>query len=508
MITGVMRSLSSSSFSLMMRTRAVSPGRLRRIWLKRSMCSTPMLLRMWIAHFLPSVARSIPTGHCLDPREILVLCFVSSATSIFSRLVYSWYLSRSYIDYACHLVMSSTGASWPVVAGTYKVGDPKAPVAVCALTSERLMDPLAGLPEVAIAGIVYTANLGITRIILNVTTNPSIRFLLICGKESALFQPGQSLVALAENGVDDAKRIIGAAGYDPVLPTIAPDQVDQFRKQVEILDWTGEEDLQALEKRVKSLSARNPGPFKTDKTPTSRIAAGEAFASIRPGGQREPLIYDPKGYFVISIDPDKKEIILRHYLPDHTPAHEMRGRGATSMLLGLLRDGLVTQLSHAGYLGEELAKAQTALQFSLRYDQDRPLRPRETPAQPAAEGTKTTTTGPPKIPAVPVLTLKQLGETAPGTLVDLFFSVTDLPREQVLGGVFLLPDETGTNQAFPRTSQRLEVEWGPTSKLIMGGADDLVVGALLRVVGKFGENNLVHGEQLVVLTRVAKVLGQ
>jgi len=53
---------------------------------------------------------------------------------------------------------------------------------------------------------------------------------------------GQSLVALAENGVDNAKRIIGAAGYDPVLPTIAPDQVDQFRKQVEVLDWTGEED--------------------------------------------------------------------------------------------------------------------------------------------------------------------------------------------------------------------------------------------------------------------------
>ena len=138
--------------------------------------------------------------------------------------------------------MSSTGSSWPVVAGTYKVGDPKAPVAVCALTSERLMDPLAGLPGVAVAGMVYTANLGITRIILNVTTNPSIRFLLICGKESALFQPGQSLVVLAENGVDDAKRIIGAACYDPVLPTIAPDQVNQFRKQVEVLDWTGEED--------------------------------------------------------------------------------------------------------------------------------------------------------------------------------------------------------------------------------------------------------------------------
>jgi len=392
--------------------------------------------------------------------------------------------------------------------GTYQVGDPNGPVAVCALTSERLIGPLVVLPGVAIVGMVYTANLGITRIIVNITSNPAIRFLLICGKDSALFKPGQSLVALAEKGVDDKRRIIDAAGYDPVLPSIDPEQVTQFQKQVEVLDWTGEEDLQVLQERVKSLSDRNPGVFTSERNETGEPRRQEEFVSIRPGGQREPLLYDPKGYFVITIEPEQKEILLRHYLPDHTPSHEMRGRGATSMLLGLLRDGLVTQLSHAGYLGEELAKAQTALQFGLRYDQDRPLRPRETPAQPVAEGTKTTTTGPPKIPAVPVLTLKQLGETAPGTLVDLFFSVTDLPREQVLGGVFLLPDETGTNQAFPRTSQRLEVEWGPTSKLIMGGANDLVVGALLRVVGKYDQNSLVHGEQLVVLTRVAKILGQ
>jgi tetrahydromethanopterin S-methyltransferase subunit A len=407
--------------------------------------------------------------------------------------------------------MSSTGPSWPVVAGTYKVGDPKAPVAVCALTSERLIDPLVGLPGVAIAGMVYTANLGIARIILNVTTNPSIRFLLICGKDSALFQPGQSLVALAENGVDDAKRIIGAAGYDPVLPTIYPDQVDQFRKQIEVLDWTGEENLQALEERVKSLSARNPGPFTTDKTLTSPKTAGESFTSIRPGGQREPLIYDPKGYFVISIDRDQKELILRHYLPDHTPAHEMHGRGATSMLLGLLRDGLVTQLSHAGYLGEELAKAQTALQFGLRYDQDRLLRPSDSPGaiSPQTIGSEKQSTTPPQAPPkrsfVEVSTLKQLETIAPNTDVDLFLSVTDLPREHVLGGIFVEPDMTGASRVLRGTAQRIEIEWSAASRLVMGGAEHLVVGAILRVVGKFDENNLVHGEQIIVLTRVEKL---
>src|SRR5215472_5685187 len=122
----------------------------------------------------------------------------------------------------------TSSAAWPAIAGGYQVGDPQAPVAVCALTSEHLIAPLAGLAGVAIAGKVYTANLGIERIVVNVTANPAIRFLLICGKDSPLFHPGQSLVALSEQGLDDQRQIIGAIGYDPVLPTLAPERVTQF----------------------------------------------------------------------------------------------------------------------------------------------------------------------------------------------------------------------------------------------------------------------------------------
>jgi len=397
------------------------------------------------------------------------------------------------------------GTSWPVMPGVYQVGDPNGPVAVCALTSEKLVSPLVGVQGVAIAGIVYTANLGITRIIVNITSNPAIRFLLICGKDSALFRPGQSLVALSEHGVDGQRRIVQAAGYDPVLPSIDPEQVAQFRKQVEVLDWTGEEDVELLRERIKSLAVRNPGMFVTDQTTTTPSQSREEFVSIRPGGQREPLIYDPKGYFVITIEPEPKEILLRHYLPDHNPAHEMRGRGATSMLLGLLRDGLVTQLSHAGYLGEELAKAQIALQFGLRYDQDRLLRP--------SESSKDTTIAAPPSPQAPprpkpvqLYTLKQLEAVVPpGTDVELFLSVTDQPREHVLGGIFAEADETGPSRTLTRTTQRIEVEWTPTIKFAMGDAADLAVGALLRVFGKFDQNHLIHGEMIVVLTKVAQL---
>src|SRR5215467_8263781 len=139
--------------------------------------------------------------------------------------------------------MTSSVVPWPVIAGSYDVGDPQGSVAVCTLTTESLIAPLARLSGVAIAGKVYTANLGITRIVINVTANPAIRFLLVCGKDSPLFHPGQSLVALAENGLDDQRLIVGAIGYQPVLSPQAAARVDHFRRQVEVIDWSGEEDL-------------------------------------------------------------------------------------------------------------------------------------------------------------------------------------------------------------------------------------------------------------------------
>ncbi len=272
---------------------------------------------------------------------------------------------------------TNSSIMWPVLPGAYQVGDPRAPVAVCALTSLDLTAPLARLPGVAIAGNVYTANHGIERILLNLIANPAIRFLLLCGKDATLFQPAQSLVALGERGTDTQRRIVGAPGYEPVLPTASLEQVARFRAQVEVVDWTGEEQVDALAERVRDLAARSPGRFAGAEMSVTPQVQEPPFATIRPGGQREPLQYDPKGYFVITLDREADQIILRHYLSDHSPAHEMRGRSAGPMLLGLLREGLVSQLSHAGYLGEELAKAQAALQTGWRYTQDRPLRASE-----------------------------------------------------------------------------------------------------------------------------------
>jgi tetrahydromethanopterin S-methyltransferase subunit A len=267
---------------------------------------------------------------------------------------------------------------WPVVPGAYAVGDPIAPVAICTLTDDALYPALARLPGVAIAGRLNTANLGIEDLIVNVTANPRIRFLVLCGKESPVFRAGQTLRALVENGTTAERRIVGAEGFDPVLGNVTLERIDRFRRQIELTDQTGESDTGVIEATARALSARDPGAFQLGRSVEAAASVGAPFVRLAPGGKREPLWYDPKGFFVITVDRPAGEMVVRHYTREYAPAHEMRGHSGEAIVLGLLREELVTQLSHAAYLGAELAKAETALRLDLHYEQDRQLRQRNT----------------------------------------------------------------------------------------------------------------------------------
>ena len=281
-----------------------------------------------------------------------------------------------------HIRTHDDRGSWPVTPGAYVLGDPEASVAVCTLTSTSLANPVAELPGVAIAGRLFTCNLGIEKIVINVNANRRIRGLLICGMESELFQPGQGLSAMIANGVDRDRRIVGGKGYLPVLSGVSADAVDQFRRQVVFVDRTGVADVAMIRDEVERL-VTELGPPPDSAPPPIRASVGDLhsddsrFTVLRPGGKREPLSYDPKGYIVITLERDEGIIAARHYLPNASPAHVMRGRSGEGMILAMIREGIVTQLSHAAYLGAELQKAEAALRLGLNYEQDQPLKKRD-----------------------------------------------------------------------------------------------------------------------------------
>jgi len=87
--------------------------------------------------------------------------------------------------------------------------------------------------------------------------------------------------------------------------------------------------------------------------------------------KEEPFVEDPRGYFLISIDKDKKEIIVKHKLNDGRDSGiEFRGNNAAHIYRSIIHENLISKLDHAAYLGKELERAGVALKEGKDYVQD------------------------------------------------------------------------------------------------------------------------------------------
>lgn len=257
---------------------------------------------------------------------------------------------------------------WPLLAGDYRVVRFRAPIALCTLNSEPLAGQLADrAPEgVSLVGALHTENLGIERIIRNVLSNPYIRFLIVAGEDTQQavgHLPGQSIVSLAANGLDERGRIVGARGKRPFLRNVTRAQVDAFRAQVEVVDHIGEEDPVVIMDAVAACSTRDPGPFGDAPADTNvaTIIAQEP----------ERLISDPAGFFVIYPERRRGLIVVEHYTNTAVLNCVIEATTPAAASATLIERGLVSRLDHAAYLGRELGRAEHALLHGTPYVQDR-----------------------------------------------------------------------------------------------------------------------------------------
>lgn len=258
-------------------------------------------------------------------------------------------------------------AGWPPLPGSYTALRYQAPVAVCTLTDEGLYTSLkaGGMTDMAIVGTLQTENLGIERLIINITSNPHIRHLILCGpdtRQAIGHLPGQSLLALAESGLDDKGRIVGAKGHRPVLRNIGRDVVDHFRHTVELVNMIGEARPEPIREAVRTRAARNLGPA-TPLTPANSVTP-------IPGYLPERMVSDPAGYFVVYVDATRRTLSLEHYRNDGALDVIVEGKSAAELYVPAVEKNLLTRLDHAAYLGRELAKAERALMTGEIYVQD------------------------------------------------------------------------------------------------------------------------------------------
>jgi tetrahydromethanopterin S-methyltransferase subunit A len=166
---------------------------------------------------------------------------------------------------------AETAADYPPEEGCYLRGNDYSPVAVAVILRwmrEHTPRDIENLVRVAVesgaalAGTLQTENIGIEKIICNIVSNPNIRYLVVCAPESRGHLVGNALLALAKNGTDDRKRIIGTEAATPYLFNIQPVFVERFRKQVTIIDLINEGLPEVLQQAVRSCYQEKPTAFR------------------------------------------------------------------------------------------------------------------------------------------------------------------------------------------------------------------------------------------------------
>lgn len=264
-------------------------------------------------------------------------------------------------------------ASWPPVIGEYFVLDSSAPVAVSTLASVELAAQLAQRKPagLAIVGKTETESIGLDKVIKNVITNSALRFLIVAGREADGHRSGQTLIALAANGVDAQHRIIGSLGKRPYVRNVSLDEINAFRQQVQVIDLIGCENLDEITARIGLLAQSVPAPCSCGSCcDTPAPINSSSVATLTVAESTDTVSMDKAGYFVIVPVADRQVINVEHYAYDDTLLHVVEGPNARTLYLSIIANQWVSELSHAANLGKELAKAELALQHGFKYVQD------------------------------------------------------------------------------------------------------------------------------------------
>ncbi|MBR4991132.1 MAG: hypothetical protein IKY96_08215 [Oscillospiraceae bacterium] len=270
-------------------------------------------------------------------------------------------------------VLEGTGETLPTL-GEYHILalDNAHPVAVSTLGDCNLPDILAARKPngMCVVGKTETENIGIEKIIQNTLAVPSIRYLLLCGEDSQGHFSGQTMLSLFENGVNERMRVIGAKGKRPILANTTPQTVAAFTNQIEIIDMIGCADADEIIRKIEELAAQ---PFSQRRMTAQSSADAVPEIKVISAKYKDPqkVKLDRAGYFVIVPKAELGIILVEHYNYANQLLRVIQGDNARDIYWTIIENNWVGEMSHAAYLGKELAAAQLSMQLGFKYIQDK-----------------------------------------------------------------------------------------------------------------------------------------
>lgn len=160
---------------------------------------------------------------------------------------------------------------YPPEEGCYLRGNDFSPVAVCVILKWIREETPPEIEELvrtgvkngaALSGTLQTENIGIEKMLCNITANPNIRYLIVCGTESPGHFVGDAILSLSTNGIDAHKRIIGTKAPTPYLFNIPIVSIERFRKQITVINLINEGTPEVINEAVRACYQEKPVQFR------------------------------------------------------------------------------------------------------------------------------------------------------------------------------------------------------------------------------------------------------
>jgi tetrahydromethanopterin S-methyltransferase subunit A len=253
---------------------------------------------------------------------------------------------------------------WPFVRGHYVVVDAEAPVVVVSAMRDGWLRELASRAPTGLCMAATVRNAAEAADLLHaMATNLSVQSLLCVGEEPAE-QPVCTALGKLGREEDAPAGAVGSL-MNSMTAHVDIAELAAVRKRVAFTSVPGRCDV---EKIVAEVAKARSTSLRTDAGIVTREESSGVARVIVPRGIRYEARSDKAGQFRIRLE--EQSIVIDHFNGKGTLLRVLEGKTARDLCLAVIRNGWVSRLDHAAYLGRELARAEVALQIGQPFKQD------------------------------------------------------------------------------------------------------------------------------------------
>lgn len=260
--------------------------------------------------------------------------------------------------------LAPESAEWPFVRGDYTVVDASAPVVVvsshpAALAAALVVAPPAGL---CMTAVLHSADEA-ADLLRALAANLAVQFVICLESETAKRPLATAMLKLGND--DKAQKSDLGALMNAIASQLDAGDLDELRRRVEFVDLLSCREAAKVITRVELCRTAASQPNAGFVKQTTEVGVPRL---VLPRNTRNAARADKAGHFTIRLE--EQSIVVEHLNGKSRLLRVIEGKTARDVCLGLIRNGWISKLDHAAYLGRELARAELALQSGRPYVQD------------------------------------------------------------------------------------------------------------------------------------------